>query len=89
MPPATLLMLHVPAHAKVVLEGTDTRLTGAERTFRTSRLAEGEVWSSYCVRVVVEREGGEAAVQEKYLDLRAGQSHELRFDFNDSLLASH
>lgn len=88
-PPSTLLRLRVPAHAKVVLEDTETRLTGAERTFRTSRLTEGEVWSNYCVRVVMEREGGEAAVQEKYLDLRGGESHELRFDFDDSLLASH
>ena len=85
---ATLLTLRVPVGAKVVLEDMDTRLTGSERTFRTARLAEGEVWNNYCVRVVVEREGGEAVVQEKHLDLRGGEAHELTFDFDQSLLAS-
>ena len=88
VPPATLLRLSVPADAKVVLEDTDTRLTGSERTFRTARLAEGEVWSNYCVRVVVEHAGGQATVQEKHLDLRGGEAHELRFDFGETRLAS-
>ena len=88
MPSATQLTLRVPADAKVILDDKDTHLTGSERTFRTARLAEGEVRSNYCVRVVVEREGGEAAVQERHVNLRGGESHELRFDFDDALLAS-
>ncbi len=85
--PQTLLTLQVPDQAMVSLEGTSTRLTGPQRVFQSVRLAEGQVWRDYRVRVVVEREGREH-VQEKRLDLRGGQAHELRFDFDDSRLAS-
>ncbi len=83
----TLLTLRVPAQAKVSLEGADTGLTGTQRVFRSMGLAEGQVWRGYRVRVVMEREGREI-VQEKSLDLRGGDSHDLRFDFDANRLAT-
>ena len=83
----TQLTLQVPADAKVSLQGVETPATGSQRIFRTSRLAAGQVWHNYQVRVVVER-GGQQVVQEKRIEMRGGKAHELKFDFSDSLVAS-
>lgn len=83
----TQLTLQVPADAKVSLQGVETPAAGSQRIFRTSRLATGQVWPNYLVRVVVER-GGQQVVQEKRIDMHGGEAYELKFDFSDSLVAS-
>jgi uncharacterized protein (TIGR03000 family) len=77
----TTLTLHVPKNAKVSLAGNDTSATGELRVFRTNSLKGDQQWSDYLVRVTVERDG-RTLTQEKSIDLRAGESRELAFDFD-------
>lgn len=83
----TALTLHVPADAKVYLAGNETRGSGLVRTFRTTKLADGQTWSDYMVRVVV-NENGEDRVKEEMITLRAGDQRALTFDFNIDKVAS-
>jgi uncharacterized protein (TIGR03000 family) len=86
--PETMLTLYVPAEAKVNLAGTDTEKTGSERVFTTARLEAGQVWDDYRVRVTLDR-GGQKITKEETVTLRGGEDHELRFDFNESFVASN
>ena len=72
----TTLALKVPVDAKVELCGKPTQQTGIHRSYSTSSLPEGETWKSYKVSVeyVVD---GKKRVEERTLDLQAGQQHEL------------
>ncbi len=80
-PMETSLTLHVPADAKVYLAGNQTRGSGAVRTFRTTKLADGQTWSDYVVRVVVD-ENGASRTKEESITLRAGEEREMTFNFN-------
>ena len=72
----TTLALKVPVDAKVELCGKPTHQTGVHRSYTTSSLPEGKTWKSYKVSVeyVVD---GKKRVEERTLDLQAGQQHEL------------
>ncbi len=83
----TALTLHVPDGAKVYLAGNQTNGKGTVRTFRTKRLADGQAWSDYVVRVVVNENGVNRTKEEK-ITLRAGEQRELTFDFNVDKIAS-
>lgn len=79
----TELKLSVPANAKVFLAGAETSQTGTDRTYATSRLAEGETWNGYTVRVELEQDG-ETVVREETLTMKGGKSYELAFDFEQA-----
>ncbi len=80
LPVETALTLHVPSDAKVYLAGNETTGQGPVRTFRTTKLAAGQEWSEYLVRVEVVR-GGEHLTKDETITLRAGDQTELTFDF--------
>ena len=85
--PETVVTVRVPADATVTLAGNETNGSGETRTFRTRRLAEGESWSDYTIRVTA-MVNGSAISQERSLELVAGSAHELDFDFDSSDVAS-
>jgi uncharacterized protein (TIGR03000 family) len=83
----TSLTVHVPADAKVYLAGNSTKATGETRIFRTTGLSGGKSWEGYTVRVELER-GGRTLTEERTISLKAGQSQELRFDFDADKVAA-
>jgi uncharacterized protein (TIGR03000 family) len=85
-PVATVLTLKLPEDAKVLLAGNATSATGAERVYRTSQLAPGQLWSNYVVEVQVER-NGEKLVKQKVINLVGGQEYELSFEFESPKIA--
>ncbi|WP_430451140.1 TIGR03000 domain-containing protein [Rhodopirellula europaea] len=84
--PETVVQLHVPADAKVVLAGNETNGFGTVRTFRTTQLAAGENWENYTVRVLLESNGRQLS-QERTINVAAGDTVELNFDFDDQAIA--
>lgn len=72
----TTLALNVPADARVKLTGQETRSTGQTRYFTTKQLDEGKVWDDYTITVEYELDGKQQ-VEERTLDLVAGQTHVL------------
>lgn len=83
----TKLTLRVPEDARVYLANRETTTGGAVRTFRTSILSEGKVWSNYTVRVSVER-NGQTLTKEETIALTGGEARELSFDFDAPKVAS-
>ena len=85
----TTLALKVPANAKVKLCGKPTEQTGTFRSFSTSSLSDGKTWKSYKVSVEYSV-NGKKRVEERTLDLQAGQKHELAIgiDVTDSQIAA-
>jgi uncharacterized protein (TIGR03000 family) len=81
-PVTTLLALKVPENAKVLLCGAETSATGERRFFETSKLQDGETWDNYEIEVVISRNGKEV-VARKTLNLHAGDSRSIVFDFQD------
>jgi len=77
----TELKLEVPGNAQVFLAGAPTHQTGAIRSYATKRLASGEPWEGYTIRVEVEQ-NGETLVQQRELKIIGGQTYELAFDFD-------
>ncbi len=84
--PETVLTLHVPEDARVFLAGNEARGTGEVRTFRTTKLADGQSWNDYTVRVLVNRDGTELSKEER-ITLNAGDSRELKINFDEDQLA--
>ena len=78
-PVLTTLVLNVPEDAKVILDGNETGMTGSRRTFATKKLHDGS-WDDYTVEVVVERDGKQV-VKRRSLDLAAGETRFLDFEF--------
>jgi uncharacterized protein (TIGR03000 family) len=83
----TSLTVRVPPDAQVFLAGNATRGSGAVRTFRTTQLRDGESWSEYAVRVIVDRDG-EQLNRETTITLRAGDQQELTFHFDTEKVAA-
>lgn len=83
----TVVRLHVPADAKVNLAGNDTSGSGTVRTFRTKQLKAGQQWAGYTVRVTSVR-NGQPVVKERTVDVKAGSTTELTFNFDDDSIAS-
>ena len=85
----TTLALRVPDDAKVKLCGKPTQQSGSLRSYTTNSLAAGKTWKSYKVSVqyVVD---GKTRVEERTLDLTAGEKHELAIgvDIADAQIAS-
>jgi uncharacterized protein (TIGR03000 family) len=78
--PTTSLILSVPSDATVELAGQSVSGTGSVRTFRTTRLASSEAVPDYTVLVRVVRDGRMLS-QEQSITLQAGETRNLRFDF--------
>ncbi len=85
--PETVVTLHVPEDAKVILAGNETDGEGEVRTFRTRQLAEGQNWSDYTIRVTATVRGT-SVTKVKSIDLKAGDHQNLTFDFETDSVAS-
>ena len=81
-PVTTVLALKVPTDAKVRLCGAETSATGERRFFETSKLKDGESWENYEIEVVVNRDGKELVARQS-LELHAGDSQSMVFEFHD------
>ena len=84
--PITVVKLHVPAGAEVSLAGNPTKGSGEVRTFRTKQLKEGQQWKDYTVRVTA-NVNGRAVSRERTIDVKAGSTTELTFDFDSEEIA--
>lgn len=82
----TKLTVRVPADAKVYLAGNETSAKGETRVFRTTGLKDGKSWEDYTIKVEIDR-GGRTIVQEKRIDLKAGEEKELEFEFDGDKVA--
>jgi uncharacterized protein (TIGR03000 family) len=84
----TSVTLNVPDDARVQLGGVETGARGAVRYFSTSTLKAGDSWNDYVVAVTVVRDGQEVT-QTRTVNVRAGDSLNLDFDFdNDERVAA-
>ncbi len=81
-PLKTTLAVHVPEDAKVILSGHTTTSKGAVRQFSTDNLEEGQGWNGYKVVAKIVRDG-KTITREKTVDIPAGKSVTVNFDFND------
>jgi uncharacterized protein (TIGR03000 family) len=82
----TSLALTVPTGAQVTLGGTPTRAEGSFRYYSTKALEKGQTWEDYEIKVTLERDG-QLLTQTKHVDLSAGESLELDFDFETTAVA--
>ena len=82
----TLVRLRVPAQAKVTLAGNATGGVGAIRTFRTTQLKAGEAWTGYTVRVTAVV-NGQTLSQERTINVKAGSTNDLTFNFDNQTIA--
>jgi uncharacterized protein (TIGR03000 family) len=84
----TTVAVNVPADARVQLAGNDTNRTGENRVFLTKDLAPGQSWNGYTVVATIVRDG-KTITREKTIDVNAGNTYEMSFDFsNDSRVAA-
>jgi len=86
-PVETRLTLNVPQDAEVFLAGSPTSSTGSVRKFSTTRLARGEQWSDYAIRVTWERDGRTLS-KEQVLTLRGGESQDVTVSFDEGEIAA-
>ena len=77
----------VPADSVVTLAGNKTNGSGAVRTFRTKQLKSGQKWSAYTISVKAVVNGRPVSL-ERTLDVAAGSTHDLTFDFDNNSVAS-
>ncbi len=83
----TSITLNVPKDATVYLAGRKASGAGAIRQFRTTKLALGQRWPDYSIRVTVERNGKVLSKEQRIL-LTSGEAKTLTFSFDDSLVAA-
>jgi uncharacterized protein (TIGR03000 family) len=86
-PVVTSVKLTVPADAKVILGGVETTAVGTTRIFSTTKLPDGKTWKDYEIKVLVEHEGKQL-MQNKVLEIKAGDEVDLDFVFDGTELAS-
>ena len=85
--PSTTLTLNVPADAKVFLAGSATISSGEVREFTTTKLATGQSWDNYTIRVTFEQDG-QTIEREKTITLTAGDNQVVDFETEAQLVAS-
>lgn len=85
--PSTTLTLNVPADAKVFLAGSETTSSGEVREFTTTKLAAGQAWENYTIRVTFEQDG-QTINREKTITLAAGDNQVVDFNAEAQLVAS-
>lgn len=79
-PQSATLSVHVPADAKVFVNGLATKSTGAERRYVSSGLQAGYNYT-YEVRAELVR-GGQPVTETKVIKLQAGGSADVNFELN-------
>jgi uncharacterized protein (TIGR03000 family) len=84
----TSLTLHVPADAKISLAGVDTKQSGENRQFATTRLAAGQSWDGYKVVVEVNK-NGQTLHEERTIKLIGGEAQELSINFDSTSVAKN
>ena len=80
-PVRTTLVVNLPADAKLTLAGRDSNSTGKVREFTTTKLAPGTEWTNYVVHAEITRDG-QVVTKEETLSLKAGDSRNLTFNFD-------
>lgn len=75
------IIVHVPADAKLMVDGKATRSTSATRRFVSPPL-EPDTGYHYIFKAKIERDG-EPLTVEKRVEVRAGQIGVIEMDFND------
>jgi len=80
-PVRTTLVVNLPADAKLSLAGHDSNSTGNVREFTTTKLAPGTEWTNYVVHAEINRDG-QIITKEETLSLKAGDSRQLTFNFD-------
>lgn len=83
----TTLRIHVPMDASVYLDGEDTISVGKVREFTTADLAAGQDYKNFEVKVEIERDG-QTIVKTRKVNLRAGETQDVRFDLPETLAFS-
>jgi uncharacterized protein (TIGR03000 family) len=83
----TVVKLRVPDSAQVTLAGNPTSGSGSVRTFRTKQLKSGQQWADYTIRVTA-LVNGQTVSKERTINVIAGSTNELTFDFDTSSVAS-
>ncbi len=83
---ATILKINVPSDARVFLAGHATSEKGAARQYKTTKLASGQSWKKYTVKVQVVR-NGKTLTQEREISLVGGETQALAFEFEMVQLA--
>jgi uncharacterized protein (TIGR03000 family) len=78
MAPATIVV-HLPADARLTIDGDATRSTGETRTFQTPPLEAGKTFH-YELEALAER-NGEKVRASKRVEVRAGRPAEVSLDF--------
>jgi len=78
-PIETILTLHVPEKARVVLAKNATKNEGTSRIFRTKQLTEGQSWDDYKIEVT-----HEGVTKERTIRLIGGDKLEFTFNFDDA-----
>jgi len=86
-PVLTEVKLRVPADAEVTLAGNPTKGTGRTRTFRTRQLTAGQQWTDYTVQVTAQV-NGQPITKQRTINVIAGTTNELSFDFDSNSVAS-
>ena len=81
-PTTTVLTVDVPKGAEVELCGCKTTSTGSHRRFTTRELVEGETWKDYTVKVKYLKDGL-VMTKDRKLDIKAGDSRHLIFNFDE------
>jgi uncharacterized protein (TIGR03000 family) len=77
-PVETILTLHVPEGATVVLANNPTTSAGLSRVYRTKQLKAGETWDDYTIQVT-----HEGRTKEKTIRLIGGDKLEMSFHFDE------
>ena len=83
----TVVRLQVPSNAKVTLAGNPTAGSGSVRTFRTKQLKPGQKWTNYTVRVTANVHG-QSISKERTINVIAGSTNDLSFDFDGTTVAT-
>lgn len=83
----TTLRIHVPMDASVYLDGEDTISVGKVRDFTTTDLKSGQVFKEFEVKVEVERDG-KTITKVRKVNLRGGETQDVRFDLPETLAFS-
>jgi uncharacterized protein (TIGR03000 family) len=78
-PQSAEIIVHVPAGAKVFVEGRPTKSVGPERHFETAPLQPDREYT-YSLRTVVARDGRPDEVQTRRVTVRAGEIAKVRFE---------
>jgi uncharacterized protein (TIGR03000 family) len=75
------IVAHVPAGTKLFVEGRATVQTGTVRHFETAELQPGRDYT-YTIRAELDR-GGQKLTREKKVTVRAGETKDLRFEWQE------